>query len=544
MRITIWAALLLTALTMGLTLRNGWVYLDDLDMVLNNDAAIHFNIGEIWLRNNRITYTPLAVTTLAAEYHFAGDKPFLYHLNNLLLHLLVVWLIYQVLLQLYVIPPVAAMAALIFGIHPMHVESVAWITERKDVLYATFYLAALSMYIDYVKLVNMGRPVVLTAKAKHLKKDPWVRKWLKEAEDELSAAIHPAWPDKVRWNMLRRKWWLAFLALILSLFAKPMALSFAFIAWLIDWRLGRRWSKSILIDKLPFLAASVIIASVTFYGTIMRSSHILDLNNPELEDRLLYLMTSCVFYPAKFFLPANFSPIYVFPSGVNTDNLYYQLVIAGLVAWVYSLWLWRNHKWWTFANLFYILSAWFLWRLHDNDFHHVADRFMYLPSLGYCLLVAIWLHKAWDKGKWAKLGTVAILSYLMICCSGATRHWYSEYSMYNRALSMEPKSFRLIRKMADYYRWEDNPNREMEQANRAIELDQNNVYWLNRRAAILEEANDTARAYIDYYRVIFLYDYYVWPKDEHYYTAFRGVKRNESKMNQNTGKTKVIRGKG
>ena len=100
------------------------------------------------------TYTPLTTLTFAIEYRLVQDDPFLYHLNNLILHLMVISLIYVVGLQLRLSSLSSAFAALIFGIHPIHVESVAWITERKDVLYSFFYLLSIICYIQYIKNKN------------------------------------------------------------------------------------------------------------------------------------------------------------------------------------------------------------------------------------------------------------------------------------------------------------------------------------------------------------------------------------------------------
>lgn len=524
MRINIWAALLLTALALCGTLRNGWVYLDDMDLVLENDSVIHFNLKDIWLNSNTATYVPLTVSTFAVEYSLAGEKPLIYHINNLLLHLLVVWLVYRLCTEFGLSSNIAATAALIFGVHPMHVESVAWIAERKDVLYSVFYLCALSMYLRYAKLTAMQ--VENAARAKRL-----LQSW------------PGRWPAKWVVAGRRRAWWLAFIALILALYSKSMALSFPFVALLIDWWVGRKRSLGAVVDKIPFVLAAVCVSSVTFYKVmldIQKASVIL----PEWEDRILYFVASAVWYPGKFLAPVNLSPIYVFPSYVNTDSLYYQISLVAMIGWIYAIWLWRRNRLWVFANMFYILSAWFLWRFDNSDFHNVADRFMYLPSLGYCLLIATWLQSVSFQmhARIQKLVIVVLIVFMVTASNGAARHWHSEYSIYKRALRVTPDSLTVRKKMANYYRSVDDYQREMDETNEALKQDPDSIPWTLRRARIWEENNDPGRAYIDYTRVCHLYSYYNWIVDDNYHLAARKMWELQSQSNRSTGATKVIKG--
>jgi len=91
-------------------------------------------------------YNPLTIFTFAVEKHFVGLDARLYHVNNLILHLICTFFVYRLMLLLRLSPMAAMFVALLFGIHPMRVESVAWITERKDVLFGAFYLGALCLY--------------------------------------------------------------------------------------------------------------------------------------------------------------------------------------------------------------------------------------------------------------------------------------------------------------------------------------------------------------------------------------------------------------
>jgi hypothetical protein len=143
------------------SLQNGFVNWDDPVYVYKNPYIINIsslgdileNLKEIFTTHVNGSYKPLTIVSFAFEKIIYGlDSPEWWHLDNIILHLFCVLLVFRIALALglKIIP--AAFCALLFGIHPMRVESVAWITERKDVLYGSFYLLALYYYIKSVKL--------------------------------------------------------------------------------------------------------------------------------------------------------------------------------------------------------------------------------------------------------------------------------------------------------------------------------------------------------------------------------------------------------
>ncbi len=139
------ALLILTFLIYAQVLGHEFVNWDDNTHITENlqvRSLSSDNITRIFTSTIHKTYIPLTILSFAVEYKLVGLNPFLYHLNNLLLHLLVVFLIFRFAMVLGLKPIGAVTAAFIFGLHPMHVESVAWATERKDVLYSVFYLGS------------------------------------------------------------------------------------------------------------------------------------------------------------------------------------------------------------------------------------------------------------------------------------------------------------------------------------------------------------------------------------------------------------------
>ena len=156
-RWTILALLLITAITFLPVLNCDILNWDDDWMLMKNDLVLSISLSNIWKILTTVyfyNYHALVFLSYAFEYHFFEFNPIVYHATNLLFHLANVYLVYRLIKLLSGNILVAGVAALLFAIHPMKVESVAWITTRKDVMYSFFYIMGL---IQYVKYFNSGK---------------------------------------------------------------------------------------------------------------------------------------------------------------------------------------------------------------------------------------------------------------------------------------------------------------------------------------------------------------------------------------------------
>ena len=134
-------------------LNNGFVWDDD-DYIKNNLLIRSLNLKEIFSTNLMGNYHPLTVLVYAIEYKFFEVSEKGYHAFNIFLHLLNVILVFFAVFRLSNKSIVALVAALLFALHPMHVESVAWASELKDLMYTFFFLAS---YIFYMKFLDDKR---------------------------------------------------------------------------------------------------------------------------------------------------------------------------------------------------------------------------------------------------------------------------------------------------------------------------------------------------------------------------------------------------
>ncbi len=161
--------------------------------------------------------------------------------------------------------------------------------------------------------------------------------------------------------------------------AKPMALSLPLVFLLCDWFARRRWTKTVLFEKIPYVLSLGILAWLTY------REHIRMPGQGMTEGVLIWIWTF-VFYIRQFFFPGVLVPIYHLPRPISIFQMEYGLSLALFVFILAMVFRFRRQRWFIWAVLFYFLSIFFLLRFDDAvDIHVVADRFMYLPSLGFCL---------------------------------------------------------------------------------------------------------------------------------------------------------------
>jgi len=326
---------IITFISFSSVLDNGFVNWDDPHHLRIKDGVNSLNISDTfdYFTNTTLEiYIPLTITSFAIEHHFFGYNPFVFHLNNLLLHIGVTLLIFSFLKKLGVSNIVAGSATLLFGIHPVHVESVAWITERKDVLYSLFYMLSLNCYCAYIKTK--------------------------------------------RWDLFR----IAVICFILSMLSKPMALSLPLILLLCDFYYRRKLNFKLILEKIPFF---IIAGSI---GWISYSLHMRMPVTNIFKSALIWLWT-LMFYPSKFLFPIQLTPVSYNPEPVSIIIPSY---FSSLLCLLCILWLCfriKNKKTIIFSLLYFLFSIFFLLRMDFNgQVNFIADHFMYLPMLGFCLI--------------------------------------------------------------------------------------------------------------------------------------------------------------
>lgn len=348
------ALVVLTLAVYAPALRAGFIWDDDQYLTNNPTMRTLGGLGRIWLvPGSTPQYYPLTFTTLWLEYQVFGDRPFGYHLVNVLLHGLNAILLWLVLRRLAV--PGAWLAAALFAVHPVHVESVAWITERKNVLSGALYLTAL--------LLAFGNGGSLTIA------DRRERRWL-------VAAIFVG-----------------------ALLAKTVTCTLPVVLLLLLWWRHGRITRRDVVATLPLFAVGFVLAVVTIW---MERSHVgaqgahWDLSLP---GRVLIAGRALWFYPAKLLWPHPLS--FVYPRWTIDPSTWWQWLFplaAAAVALV--LWLGRGR----FGRWPIVAAAGFAVTLapalgfvdvYPMRYTFVADHYQYLASLFVIVpLAAVTVHAA------------------------------------------------------------------------------------------------------------------------------------------------------
>ena len=316
-----------------------------------------------------------------------------HHRSSLLLHLVNGLLLFWLLLRTTNALGRSAMVAALFLVHPAHVESVAWVAERKDVLSASFFLLAALAYVSFVERRTALRYAALL---------------------------------------------LLFAA---GLLAKPMVVTLPFVLLLLDvWPLGRFSPAAAMrlgVEKLPLLALSLASSAVT----LIAQAPVAGLRPLSLVERLGHALVSYLRYTGLLLWPVDLSVDYAQPEGGFGPWLLAAFVfVAGVT--VVAVRGWRARPWLLVGWLWYLGMLVPVLGLVQFGPESMADRYTYLPAIGLFLVVAWGAHELAGAGR-ARSAALVVAGVLVIAnCAGLTRvqtgHWRDSRTLFEHALAVNP----------------------------------------------------------------------------------------------------------
>jgi hypothetical protein len=434
-------------------LKAGFLNWDDDINILENTTVRSLdpaNIGRIFTQSVQKIYIPLTTLSYAVEYHFVGYRPFLFHATNLVLHVLNTLLVFLIAGRLGLTAGGALWAALLFGVHPMKVESVAWVTERKDVLYAFFYLAAMFNYLVYLK------------------------------------------------NDSKRRYAVSIAAGLLSILSKPMALSLPLILFLLDWFCKRPASKNSWADKVPFFLMIVPVTWITY------SQHV---RNPvaDLGQAVLVWIWTFVFYIWKFIAPLVLIPLYRMPDPVSLAQAPFVVSLLVFILMIASVSVFRHSRWWLLAVGYYVFSIFFLLRFDVGvDLNVVADRFMYLPCLGFCLAAGYGLTRIAQGGVPWRIyaGAAIVIVLLMAKTFTQSQIWQTPTALWSYVIAKDPHSHVGYNNRGNIYNEADQLNEAMADYQKALEINPKFARAFNNRGIIYAKAGRNREALADFNKAV------------------------------------------
>ncbi len=413
---------LLVVLFLKVSLLNQFTNWDDPGYVINNPIIkdISFeNIKNIFSPKNAVmgNYHPLTILTYAFDYNSVNLEPYRYHLVSLLFHLATTVLVYCFIWLFSRRMIVAIITAVLFGLHPMHIESVAWVAGRKDVVYGFFYMASAITYLFYIKGDS--------------------KKWI--------------WYAGV------------FVLYSCSLLSKPVAVVLPVTLLLIDYFKDRIWlsakndagqplmsfnnvNYAVLIEKIPLFAMSVAagIKSVQdqqvfkALGTQGETYNILERIGLGGYALITYLWKAVVpvkllcFYPYPLKENGAMAPVYY---------IYPLLTIALLV----FVWIrYRKNKAVVFGVMFFLVNIALLLQFIPVGGAIIADRYTYIPYIGLFFIMGWGVSALLESEKAAQIGKavlagvsvyVLVLGYMSY---ERCQVWYDGMSLWRDEIEVEP----------------------------------------------------------------------------------------------------------
>lgn len=325
---------------------------------------------------------PVTWISHAVDYALWKLNPFGHHLSSIVLHAvnagIVVLLVARLIRFAKEVTPehgstnpqyqrmvliASAVTGLLFGIHPLHVESVAWVTERKDLLYALFYMVSIIYYLRYV--------------TEHA-------------------------TDLARQNfLLSRHYQLSLVLFLLSLASKPMAVTLPVVLLLLDWyplqRLRNRTALwPLLLEKLPYFLLCVAVSAITLLAQ-QQIGGLKSLKSASPLFRILLAMKSLMLYMVDIVAPVNLLPVHFYPKDHSIWKVEFAIA-AGLIAAVAAVCIvFRKRKVIPASLLFFVISLFPVLGLAQAGVQSRADRFLYLAVLGPFLLIGLYIANLWSE---------------------------------------------------------------------------------------------------------------------------------------------------
>jgi hypothetical protein len=362
--------IVLTACVHARAFANPFLFFDDPQNVLDNASirALTLDNLKIYFTTPLLgMYSPLVYLSYAFDYRIGGLDATVYHVTNLAVHLVNVALAALVVRRLTGDAITGLFVALLFAVHPMNVAGVAPLSLRSGLLYSAFYLGA---YLAYLRYAERRQP---------------------------------------RWLVV------SLVCFVLAGLSKSAAIVFPAVLLATDIYLNRARTRAVWLEKLPFVVVSVVFAGL---GVVFRS----DIGiTPDfsLVERVWLALYSLAYYGYTLALPIGLSPFHPYPQRV--DGHLPSLVYVGafaVIAVVALAWLWRSQRrLFAFGGLFFLINIVLVLKIVPIGVEFVADRYVYLPSIGLLLIAVVLARQA--APAWRRL-TMAVLAGVAVWFSAAS----------------------------------------------------------------------------------------------------------------------------
>jgi protein O-mannosyl-transferase len=437
------------------------------------------------------------------DYEIFGLNPGAYHLVNLSFHIVNTLLLLIVFFRMTKALWASAFIAAVFALHPLHVESVAWIAERKDVLSTFFWMLTMLAYIKYVEKPNAIRYII------------------------------------------------TLLLFALGLMAKPMLVSLPLVLLLLDyWPLERiklnlkaerentenNDSQSTLkkesalrlfIEKIPFFILTVLSSIVTFIAQ-QRSGAVQSIDVIDIKSRTGNAIVSFVGYISKMVWPSRLAVLYPHP-GDSLSLL--KVIFCGLLlilCTIVVILLSRKHKYLVTGWFWYIITLIPVIGLVQVGIQSMADRYMYIPMTGLLIIIA-WSVKDFTASlkhhkRVLTASSVLILSAMFVKTSVQLQYWQNSYVLFEHTLDVTNNNYVMHNNFGAFLDEQGQIEQAIEQLQKSLAIKPNSAETRNNLANVLRDTGKVDEAINEYKKAIQLKPNF---SDAHYNLAIALSSQNK-----------------
>jgi len=426
-------------------------------------------------------YHPITTLNYAIELHLFGLNPLPYKLFNLILHLLNTVLVFIVISYFTDKREISLLTAFLFAIHPMHIESVTWVSERKDVLYTLFFLLSIDFYIKYLK--NNQKIIFL---------------------------------------------FYAFVFFVLSLLSKSAAVVLPVLLLFISYYFDKRLLFKRILLLLPFFVLSIIFGLLA----IETQTPAIATNIGEkyvFYERILLVFYAITFYITRFIFPYNFSPLHPYP---HTQYLplslpFYiaPLIILGLI--ITYFFVSKPFKRILFFGFgFYIITIALVIQIIPVGDAIVAERYSYVPYIGLGFIFSHLFVLFKNKNKqFATIALIIFSVFLTVTTVIQIQKWHNSITLWTQAIKSYPRHSVAYLNRCTYKSNNDDLLGALDDCTKSAELNPANPAAFTTRAYIYKEINFLDLALADYNIALTLS-----PKDSFAYLN-RGITKAQMGLN-------------
>lgn len=488
----LWIACLLLLITTLLVyrqaIRHEFINYDDTLYVTNNrlvTSGLNFD-SIVWaftFKDKEGTYwQPLTWLSHLLDYELYGLKPAGHHLSSLILHTVNTLLLFLILHRMTRAFWPSVLAAALFGLHPVNVESTVWVAARKNVLSTLFWLLTMAAYVFYTARPSLGR------------------------------------------------YFLTFLILAAGLMAKPMLATLPFVLLLLDyWPLGR-WRPEplvggssatprkvdlggyqvssefcLILEKVPLLVLAfasirITLLSLQPYGNVIPTKFM------PISLRISNALVSYVAYVGKMIWPRNLAILYPYPGELPV----WQTAGAGLFIVCVSVLVLRVYR-----QRPYLLVGWF-WYLgtlvpaiglvQGGIWPKMADRFAYVPFVGLYIMIVWGAADVWAEKTCAKVGAVVLtgvlLPALMVCSWLQVAHWQNSVTLFRHTLNVTQNNVIAHFQLGLALEQKGKLDEAVRQYSQALKLAPNYAAAHTNLGAVLAHKGDLRGAVYHYYEAL------------------------------------------